>query len=158
MEQNTLAWHETLELHELTAFKSIGLMKTKMGLNQIHDHHLKNIYQQTIQELEADLGELAKFYPYTPKPGNSNEYRIDNGFYAGDLLAFSKTAVRNYAIAITETASDVLREVLRNQLDTAITCHERIYNYMYRNEMYPSYNLNQLLQSDINMVKKALSM
>ena len=35
-----LAWHETLEMHELVAFQSIGLMKLKIGLNNIQDSNL----------------------------------------------------------------------------------------------------------------------
>ncbi|MFC4556876.1 spore coat protein [Virgibacillus kekensis] len=158
MEQNTLAWHETLEIHELTAFKSIGLMKTKMGLRNIEDPELRYIYECTIRELEMDIKELLQFYPYTPKPGESDEYRIDDSFYAGDLLAFAKTSVRNYAVAITETATDALREVLRKQLNNAITCHERIYYYMYKHGLYPSYDLHHLLQNDINLATKALYM
>jgi hypothetical protein len=36
----TLAWHKTLEMHELVAFQSIGLMKLKIGLNNIQDSNL----------------------------------------------------------------------------------------------------------------------
>ncbi len=101
----TLAWHETLELHELVAFQSIGLMKLKNGLNNIQDHNLYNIYLQTIQELEVNLKELLQFYPFAPHPGPSSEYRVTDSFLAGDLLAFAKTSVRNYGIAITETST-----------------------------------------------------
>lgn len=158
MKQKTMAWHETLELHELTAFNSIGLIKLKMGIKNIQDSRLRNIYEQTIRELETSISELVQFYPYTPKPGQSSEYRLDSGFYAGDLLAFSKSGVRNYAVAITETATPQLRVILSKQLNLAIKCHERIYNYMYENNLYPSYNLNELLQHDVNLAQKALSL
>ncbi len=158
MERKTLAWHESLELHELTAFNSIGLMKLKTGINQIQDRSLKNIYQTTIREMEKSLKELLQFYPYAPKPGVSSEFRVDSSFYAGDLLAFLKTAVRNYSIAITETATPQLRKILINQLNTAILAHERIYNYMSQNDLYPSYDMNELLQNDIDLAQKALSM
>ncbi|MFD2657545.1 spore coat protein [Gracilibacillus thailandensis] len=155
--QQTLAWHETLEIHELVAFQSIGLMKLKMGLQHIQDPALKNIYLQTIKELEMNLNELLQFYPYAPHPGQSSEYRISDSFYAGDLLAFAKTAVRNYGIAITEVATPALRNVLKKQMNLAVTCHERIFSYMYQNGHYPSYDLAALLQHDMTLAKKALS-
>ena len=156
--QRTLAWHETLELHELVAFKSIGLMKVKKGLREIQDPQLRNIYQQTIRDLETSLQELLRFYPLAPHPGESSEYRqYGDSFLAGDLLAFSKAAVRNYAVAITETATPALREVLLKQLNQSVRCHERIYNYMYQKSLYPSYNLNQILQNDVNLARRALS-
>ena len=133
----TLAWHETLEMHELVDFQSIGLMKLKIGLNNIQDSNLQTIYLQTIEELEMNLNELLQFYPSAPHPGESSEYRITDSFLAGDLLAFAKAAVRNYAVAITETATPALRAVLKKQLNLAVNCHERIYSYMYANGLYP---------------------
>ncbi|MGP4041050.1 spore coat protein [Gracilibacillus sp. D59] len=156
--QQSLAWHETLEIHELVALQSVGLMKLKMGIYHIQDPTLKNIYLQTIKELEMNLNELLQFYPYAPHPGSSDEYRVSDSFYAGDLLAFAKTAVRSYGVAITETATPALRAVLKKQMNLAVTCHERIYTYMYQNGLYPSYDLAKLLQHDMTLAKKALSM
>ncbi len=34
-----LAWHETLEIHELVAFQSIGLMKLKKAYPKVTDPH-----------------------------------------------------------------------------------------------------------------------
>ena len=158
MNHQALAWHETLELHELVAFNSIGLMKLKMGLKDIQDNNLKIIYQQTIKELEMSLKELLQFYPYAPHPTQSSKYRTADSFLAGDLLAFAKTAVRSYGVAITETATPALRKVFKKQLNQAINCHERIYSYMYNKGLYPSYDLNKLLQNDMMLAKKALSM
>lgn len=156
--KQTLAWHETLELHELVAFSSIGLMKIKKGMKEIKDDALERIYLQTIQDLEKNLHELLAFYPYAPKPGESEEYRMyGDGFFAGDLLAFAKSSVRNYAVAITETATPMLREVLRKQLNGAVKVHERIFNYMYQKGLYPAYDLNKLLENDVKLAKKALA-
>lgn len=47
-------------------------------------------------------------------------------FYAGDLLGLAKTSVRNYAIAITETATPRLREVLTRQINSAIQLHAQV--------------------------------
>ena len=99
-----------------------------------------------------------QFYPSAPHPGKSSEYRITDSFLAGDLLAFAKTVVRNYAVAITETATPALRAVLQKQLNLAVNCHGRIYSYMYANGLYPSYNLNELLQNDMMLARNAISM
>jgi spore coat protein F len=158
MEQKTLAWHETLELHEITAFNSIGLMKLKKGVSEIQDAQLKKIYHQTIKELEMSIKELLQFFPFAPKPEHSSEYRMDTGFFAGDLLAFTKTGVRNYAVAITETATPQLRDVLTKQLNLMIKAHERIFLFMYKNGHYPSYDMKKLIEHDVMMAQKALSM
>lgn len=154
---NHLAWHETLELHELVAFQSIGLIKLKKAFPKIECPTLKSIYAQSICELEANLQELLQFYPMAPRD-EIDERDSDKLFYAGDLLSFSKAAVRNYAVAITETATPQLRNVLAKQLQLAVNCHARIYNYMYQRGYYPSYNLDKLLNNDVMLANKALTM
>lgn len=46
MSRQTLAWHETMGLHELVASQSIGLMKLKMGLRNIDDMRKNRNKQQ----------------------------------------------------------------------------------------------------------------
>ncbi|WP_449539812.1 spore coat protein [Ferdinandcohnia sp. Marseille-Q9671] len=157
MRQKTLAWHETLELHEIVAFQSIGLIKLKDAIGKVEDPQLKELYGQTIKDLEANLNDLLVFYPMAPR-GEVDERRLDKAFYAGDLLAFAKTAVRNYAIAITETATPQLRNVFTKHLQKAIKCHANVYNYMYKKGYYPSYDFEKLLNNDVALAQKALSM
>ena len=38
-----LAWHETLEIHELVAFQANGLIKLKKTYRSIHDAQLKKL-------------------------------------------------------------------------------------------------------------------
>lgn len=159
MHNQHLAWHETLDMHELVAFQSMGLIKCKMAVKKVKDTDLKTLYNQAIQSLENNLKELLVFYPQAPNP----EYRIakedpDTAFYAGDLLGLAKTTVRNYAIAITETATPQLREVLVKQLNAAIQLHANVFYFMYERSYYPSYDLQQLLANDVKIAKKALSM
>lgn len=154
-----LAWHETLDLHELVAFESIGLMKLKKTLPEVTDPSLKQLYQQAIQSLESNLRELLRFYPRAPKPSAHRKIKDPlTSFYAGDLLMMAKTMVRNYAIAITETATPALREVLQKQLNAAIQLHGAVYYFMYERSDYPSYNLEQLLANDVENAQLALSM
>ena len=45
----TLAWHESLEMHELVAFQAIGLMKLKTGLTNVKDPNLQRIYLKPLK-------------------------------------------------------------------------------------------------------------
>ncbi|RKL67036.1 spore coat protein [Salipaludibacillus neizhouensis] len=154
-----LAWHETLEIHELTAFQSIGLMKLKKAYPEVTDPALKELYTHAINGLSTNIRELLEFYPLAPRSDeDDDEFRnAETPFYAGDLLVLFKTGVRNYAIAITETATPAVRKVLKQQLIRAIDTHAKVFNYMYEKSYYPSYNLEQLLQNDINLANKALN-
>ncbi|MBT2657278.1 spore coat protein [Bacillus sp. ISL-18] len=155
-----LAWHETLELHELVAFQSLGLMKLKMSINKVTDSELRELYRLCIQDLEKNLNELLKYYPSAQgyQAREEEEVREDIGFFAGDLLALSKTMVRNLSVAITETATPALRRTFTNQLMGAIHGHERVFNYMHKHGYYPAYDLGLLLGHDIENAQKALKM
>jgi spore coat protein F len=160
-ERRLLAWHETLEMHELVAFQSVGLMKLKMSIKKITDADLKEIYRKSIYDLEGNLKALLKFYPsaqgYKARE-DEDDLREDPGFFAGDLLGLSKALVRNLSVAITETATPALRKTLTSQLYGAIHGHERIFNYMHKHGYYPAYDLGQLLGHDVEMAQKALNM
>jgi spore coat protein F len=153
-----LAWHETMELHELIAFQANGLMKLKKSVGKVECPTLKTIYMNTIEGLETNLKELLPFIPAAPMYKDARELRDDSAFYAGDLLGLAKTAVRNYAIAITETATPVLRQTFVQHLGKAIDTHEKVFRYMYERGYYPAYDLNQLLHNDVRNANKAIAM
>lgn len=154
-----LAWHETLELHELIAFQANALMKMKRAVGKIDCPELKGLYTETIQGLETNLRELLAFIPAAPMMEESRVHDDgDRALHAGDLLGFSKTAVRNYAAAITEAATPVLRKTFVKHLLKAIDTHEKAFNYMYERSDYPAYDLVQLLHNDVRNAQKALSM
>ncbi|MFD1040426.1 spore coat protein [Virgibacillus byunsanensis] len=156
---NHLAYHETLEIHELVAFQSVGLMKMKKSVGEIQDAELRTLYVNSIKALEQNITELLQFFKSAPREDEEFDTRnVGAAFYAGDLLAFFKTAVRNYAIAITETATPVLRETLTKQLQKAIQTHALVYAYMYKKGLYPSYNMEKLLKNDIKNAHMALKM
>jgi spore coat protein F len=160
-ERKLLAWHETLELHELVAFQSAGLMKLKMSMKKITDKELRELYKMCIHDLEGNLKALLKFYPSAAghqTRDDEDDLREDAGFFAGDLLGLSKTLVRNLSIAITETATPALRKTFTSQLIGAIHGHERIYNYIHKHGYYPSYDLGLLLGHDIETAQKAIKM
>ncbi|ASB91536.1 spore coat protein [Bacillus sonorensis] len=155
--QRTLAWHETMELHELIAAQSVGLVKVKKSLRKISDPQLRQLYSTTARALEQNLRELLPFLPKAPA-FHREEERADHYFDAGDLLVLAKTSVRNYAIAITETATPALRKVLVKQINAAIRLHEQVFYYMYSRGLYPAYNLAELLKADAMHAQKAIAM
>ncbi|HDR5155776.1 TPA: spore coat protein CotF, partial [Bacillus anthracis] len=116
----------------------------------------QSLYIKAINAIQNNLQELVQFYPYAP--GFQAQHRDDTGFYAGDLLGLAKTSVRNYAIAITETATPRLREVLTRQINGAIQLHAQVFNFMYERGYYPAYDLKELLKNDVQNVQKAIQM
>ncbi|EHB48565.1 MULTISPECIES: spore coat protein [Paenibacillus] len=153
-----LAWHETLEMHELTAFQANNLMGFKMALGDIQDPQLHSLYIEAIQGVENNLKELLQYFPEAPVGTRKLSEADLTAYYAGHLLGFAKTSVRNYAIAITETATPSLRETLQKQLNKAIELHGKVYYFMYERGLYPSYNLKQLLSNDVKNANKAISL
>ncbi|GGG04068.1 hypothetical protein GCM10010912_56040 [Paenibacillus albidus] len=89
---------------------------------------------------------------------NSGKEMDLTAFYAGQLLGFAKTAVRSYAIGITETATPQLRETLQKQLNAAIALHAKVFYFMLERGLYPSYDLPKLLSNDVVIANKAISM
>ncbi|GGE13141.1 spore coat protein [Marinithermofilum abyssi] len=155
-----LAWHETLDMHELVTLQAAGLIKLKKSVRKVKDPQLRNLYVYSIQALENNLRELLAFYPAAPRVAEDSEVKDSGGvaLYAGDLLGLTKTAVRNYAIAITETATPMLRQVLTKQLMMVVHLHGMIFYYMLQRSMYPAYDLNQLLAGDVRHATRALSL
>lgn len=153
-----LAWHETLELHELVAFQTGQLISFKKKLPSLQDPALRTLYTEAIQGLEQNLRELLQYYPQAPTMARSSEDPELPGIESALLLGFAKTAVRNYAIAITETATPQLRETFQKHLIKAIAMHAKVFQFMYERGYYPSYNLEQLLANDMKNAQIALSL
>lgn len=68
---------------------------------------------------------------------------------ATDFLLASKTAIKNYAAALAETATPAVRDILRRQFDVAVGTHERITNYMMSKGYYHAYNPEEQIRVDM---------
>ena len=77
---------------------------------------------------------------------------------ATDFLISAKEGVRNYAVAITETATPELKDELREQLRAAISTHERISNYMISKGYYHPHELREQLVIDLTTTNTALNL
>ncbi|MFC4619075.1 spore coat protein [Camelliibacillus cellulosilyticus] len=154
-----LAWHETLELHEMVAMQSTAIIKCKLFIEGIQDQTLKSLYIQVITDLEHNVTELLNFYSKAPREEKAGKMKAaEDGFYAGELLSFIKAQIKGLAGAVTETATPALKEVFIKQLNHAIKSHTKIFNYMHKKGYYPAYDLEALLESDQKNAKKALEM
>jgi similar to spore coat protein len=67
---------------------------------------------------------------------------------ATDFLLDAKSAVRNYAVALSEATTPEVRETLREHLDAAINTHEKILKYMMANNYYHAHNLQEQMNTD----------
>jgi len=76
---------------------------------------------------------------------------------ASDFLLAAKTGVKQYAAAITETATPEIREVLHRHLTEAIQTHEQITAYMIDRGFYYPWNPQEQLQLDLKTIQTALT-
>ncbi|QOX63477.1 spore coat protein [Anoxybacterium hadale] len=66
---------------------------------------------------------------------------------AADFLLNAKATVRDYGTILSESSSPEIRQVLRKQLDAAITMQERIQKYMTTRNYYQIYSPSELIHS-----------
>jgi similar to spore coat protein len=82
---------------------------------------------------------------------------ITDEVIASDLLISAKSGVRNYAYALTETATPEVRSALHQQFLAAIDLHEKISNYMIEHGYYHPQNISEQLQVDTQNTQAALN-
>jgi len=74
-----------------------------------------------------------------------------------DLLLATKSSVRSYAVAITETTSPEIRTALRNQLSDAIATHQTISKYVMKKGYYHPYDPKEQKNVDMQTINTVLS-
>ncbi|MDF2630523.1 MAG: spore gernimation protein GerQ [Symbiobacteriaceae bacterium] len=62
----TLAPHESLELHELINFKTLCLAKSKLMQGMVFDTDLKALMQKDVEQSKRALAELTSLYQDAP--------------------------------------------------------------------------------------------
>lgn len=75
---------------------------------------------------------------------------------AMEFLTTVKTGVRNYAIAITETANPKLRKKLKEQLKEGIQLHSELYQRMMEKEWFYPYDLPKQFEIDLRASELAV--
>lgn len=76
---------------------------------------------------------------------------------ATDILSAAKAEIKNYALAITETATPEVRMTLTRHLEDAITFHHQISTYMINEGFYHPHDMSQQLKVDMNVAENALN-
>ena len=151
-----LAWHETLELHELIALQSNCLIHLKKSLKKVTNPELRDLFLFSIRSLEKNIKELVPFISRAPR-AYAHERQDDSAFFAGNLLGAAKTSVRTYAAAITETATPELKSVFTKHLNNSIKWHTKVFEYMNKHGYYPAFDLHQLLTNDAENAEKSIN-
>ncbi|WP_034756413.1 spore coat protein [Rossellomorea vietnamensis] len=77
---------------------------------------------------------------------------------ATDFLIAAKSGVRNYAMAITETGSPEIKEVLTKHLEEALDLHEQISNFMVERGWYHAIDTNEQLDLNLQNIDTALKL
>jgi similar to spore coat protein len=67
---------------------------------------------------------------------------------ASDFLMASKSAIKNYAAALTETTTIEVKNALHKQLEDAINSHERISTFMMNKGYYNAYDPQAQMSMD----------
>jgi similar to spore coat protein len=77
---------------------------------------------------------------------------------ATDFLIAAKSGVRNYAMAITETGSPEIKEVLTKHLEEALDLHEQISSFIVERGWYHALDTNEQLDLNLQNIDTALKL
>lgn len=83
--------------------------------------------------------------------------KLSDQVIASDLLIFAKTGVKTYASAITESATPEVRNLLKRQLDEAISFQEQVSSFMMKKGWYDAYDVNKQIQMDVTQSQNTMS-
>lgn len=65
MAKEDLAFHETVDTHELVNMKTVALLKSKLIQGIVFDQDLRRLMQKNVDMSIIDLKQLQRLYPYT---------------------------------------------------------------------------------------------
>ncbi|WP_047982262.1 hypothetical protein [Ornithinibacillus contaminans] len=65
MGKEDMAFHETVDLHELLNMKTVGLLKSKLTQGVVFDQDLRKLMEKNVQMSIQDVKQLQRLYPYT---------------------------------------------------------------------------------------------
>jgi len=77
---------------------------------------------------------------------------------ATDFLIGTKTAVKDLALAFTESSSTEVRELLRRHLDEALNMHHKASEFMASKGWYDAYNISHQIQMDLKTTETVLNL
>jgi len=67
MAQSQLAFHETMEIHELLNFKTICIVQSKIASGLVFDQDLKALLEKDVQQSMVAINQLKNVYSLGPQ-------------------------------------------------------------------------------------------
>lgn len=64
MENENMAFHETVDTHELLNMKTVALLKSKLMQGVVFDQDLRALLEKNVQMSILDIKQLQRMYPY----------------------------------------------------------------------------------------------
>ena len=77
---------------------------------------------------------------------------------ATDLLIATKSGIKNYASALSETYTPELRQIFQEQLNDAINMHEQVTNYMVSKGYYHPQHVKEQFVVDMQAAQNAMNL
>ena len=65
MGKEDLAFHETVDTHELMNLKTVALLKSKLMQGIVFDQELRKLMQKNVDMSVMDIKQLQRVYAYT---------------------------------------------------------------------------------------------
>ena len=65
MGKEDLAFHETVDTHELLNLKTVGLLKSKLMQGVVFDQDLRKLMQKNVDMSVIDIKQIKRIYGYT---------------------------------------------------------------------------------------------
>jgi similar to spore coat protein len=84
--------------------------------------------------------------------------RLTDQFIAFDLLSDAKVGVRAYAAALTAATTPAIRNIMKKQLDQAISFQEQVGAYVAERGWYNAYDAGEQLKTDADMTQNTLNL
>ncbi len=158
-QQQTLAAHESLELHEMINFKTLCLAKSKLMQGLVFDQELKDLMQKDVWQSIQAIADLQDLYAKAPFHALVPEFRPTPILNGGERHEHtSKSGVRDYAMAVTEAGTPEIKAILTRQLEEAIDTHERILTFMLDKGWYHPWHLKEQFRLDLQTMQTALDL
>ena len=83
---------------------------------------------------------------------------LTNQVVSMDLLNSAKSAVRNYAMAITESGTPEIKDILTQHLTESLDMHELISNYMMEKGWYYAWDRDKQTELSLQNIDTALNL
>lgn len=66
MDKTFLAFHETMDLHEILNMKTVALMRSKLMQGLVFDQDLKALMEKEVQQSITSINEIRELYKHIP--------------------------------------------------------------------------------------------